>query len=269
MRQRSVFAVREHHVGNGLAVNDGLREVRLVIHREQHLGVDLDGELHRIARAADTAIRVGRGHREGHRLDGRGRVFQRNGINVTCIAGIETCHIFGIVATPAVAHRTVGNRRAELDSIDGTVAAHNLGSGSVHHHSRVHRHGDGEDRTLTDGTRGRGDGIDGVLNRISGIAQRTAVNRVLCGSSRRAASNIAHRSLPLVGSGIVPKDRSHGKGIEGSAAADVVGIGDVGELEVRRGEVGAVERQIESFGDGTTFGRSIPRPNGKRMCTCL
>ena len=243
MRQRSVFAVREHHVGYRLAVNDGLRKVLLVIHREQNLGVDLDGEFHRIARAADVTIRVGRGHHEGHCLDGRGRVFQRNCINVICTAGFETRHICSVVATPAIGHRTVGNRRAELDSIDGTVAAHNLGSGSVHHHCRVHRHGDSEDRTLTDGTRGRGDGIDGVLDTQSTVAQR-ATDAIRCRRSGRCLSTrnaLFHfRDRPLVGGGIALEVGSIGNSIKGGSTADVRSVGNVGELVRIRGKIGTI-----------------------------
>ena len=272
VRQRSMVAEGEHHRGDFLTIDNVLGEVVHVIHSKLDFGIDRNRKLDRLARhTADTAIRVGRGHRERGLLHGGLGVRQGGCRDAgdTRSTFRKTCDMLRVGARPVVSHRTASDRSAELNSGDKAVATDSLVCRRVHHHGRVHRHGNGEGRTLTGVTRGRGDGIDGILDRIGGIAQRTAANRVLRSSSRHTAGNTPRRSLPLVGGGIVPKDRSHGKGIEGGAAADVVGVGDVGELEVRRGEVGAVERQIESFGDGTTFVHSIPRPNGNRMRTSL
>ena len=258
VRQRGMTAERERHVIDSRAVGLRLLQVSLIVRRENHLRIDRDGEFDRVARTADGAvrIRISRGHRDGGRLRLGRRILQRSGGDVARAAFVQAGDARGIGTGPAVAHRTVGDGRAEDDSRDGAVAADRLAGRPVHHHRRVDRHGDGERRALTDIARGGGHRIDSVLDGGTAIAERAA-HVSLRGSGRsRTAGDLTRRSRPLIGGGVGAEGRGGGSSGEITTAADVR-CSDGGEDKRSLADIRAVEGHVNGRRGGTAFGDAI------------
>ena len=106
-----------------------------------HLRVHHDYECAVRTFAADAVVRVGRTHREGHRL-GRGcQVAQRRGGDVARAARGDARHIV-VVTCPGVAHATVRDRRREVHGCHLRVVADRVVGRLVHLDLRVHRDGE-------------------------------------------------------------------------------------------------------------------------------
>ena len=127
-----------------------------------HLGVQRDGEVHRLAHAADTVIRVGGGHRDGgdHGHEDRILVHQMGSRDVADTGDA----VAEGRSSPVVGHLAIGEGGGEHDGFRSLTIAVNLIFRSVHNHLRVHRVGEGDGFADTADAIigvGRGDGHGG------------------------------------------------------------------------------------------------------------
>ena len=112
--------------------------VRRFVHH--HLRVHGHRELHRLARAADAVVRVGRGYRKLGLLRAVGRIVQHCCSDIARVGLIQTCHHCRIVAAPAIGHPIAEGGAEDHLSTFGTMTEL-LVRRCGHHDLRVHCNG--------------------------------------------------------------------------------------------------------------------------------